>query len=89
MNLPSLSLFEAGMICCFAASWPFALYKTYKSKKVEGVSIRFLGLVILGYLFGIIHKILYSFDIVIILYIISISMVSTQAVFYFMYKDNK
>ena len=27
-----MSIFEAGMMVCFGASWPIAAYKTYKAK---------------------------------------------------------
>ena len=66
-----MSIFEAGMMVCFGASWPIAAYKTYKAKCVDGKSLRFSSLILLGYVFGIIHKILYSQDLVIILYILN------------------
>ena len=28
-----MSIFEAGMMICFGASWPIAVYKTYKAKR--------------------------------------------------------
>ena len=62
-----MSIFEAGMMVCFGASWSIAAYKTYKAKCVDGKSLRFSSLILLGYVFGIIHKILYSQDLVIIL----------------------
>lgn len=66
-----MSIFEAGMMICFGASWPIAAYKTFKAKSVDGKSLRFSFLILLGYVFGIIHKVLYSPDLVIILYILN------------------
>ena len=49
-------IFEALMLICFGASWPFAILKTYRSKRVEGKSLAFLVLVILGYCAGMTAK---------------------------------
>jgi len=85
--MSKISVFEAGMLICFGASWPFAVYKTYKSKNVEGKSLKFLLLVLLGYIFGIIHKILYNFDAIIFLYLLNSLLVFADIVLYFRYKD--
>ena len=47
-----MSIFEAGMMVCFGASWPIAAYKTYKAKCVDGKSLRFSSLILLGYVFA-------------------------------------
>lgn len=83
-----MSIFEALMLVCFGISWPFAVAKTYKTKNVKGKSSQFLLLVILGYIFGIIHKILYSFDYVIFLYVFNCLMVLFDLILYFRYKKN-
>ena len=44
----TMSFFEAGMLICFGASWPFAVMKTYKSKNVKGKSRLFLTLIAKG-----------------------------------------
>ena len=41
-----MSIFEAGMMVCFGASWPIAAYKTYKAKCVDGKSLRFSSLIL-------------------------------------------
>ena len=46
LQFKSMSFFEAGMLICFGASWPFAVAKTYKSKSVKGKSRLFLSLII-------------------------------------------
>ena len=87
MNIPQLSIFEITMLVCFGASWPFAIHKTYTTKSTKGKSARFLILIIVGYLAGIIHKILYSNDIVILLYILNMLMVSADFMMFLKYKN--
>jgi len=70
-----MSVFEIGMLVCFGASWPFALYKTWRSKTSAGKSLRFLVLVFVGYVSGVIHKLLYSRDPVVFLYALNGAMV--------------
>jgi hypothetical protein len=48
--------FEAGMLLCFATSWPIAIIKMVKSKRAEGKSLGFVLLVFIGYLLGIAAK---------------------------------
>jgi len=84
-----MSIFEAGMLLCFGISWPFAIAKTYKTKSVKGVSLLFLSLVFIGYIFGIMHKYLYSMDWVVFLYIYNGALVLTQIILYFIYSSRK
>jgi len=82
----SMSIFEALMLFCFGASWPFALAKTYKTKVVRGKSIRFLLLILAGYICGVIHKILYNIDIVIWLYFLNFVMISADLILTLVYQ---
>jgi len=70
-----MSIFEAGMLLCFGASWPFSVYKTWKAKTNKGKSLIFLWLVLIGYLCGITHKLLYSRDLVIGIYLLNTTLV--------------
>jgi hypothetical protein len=63
-----MSIFEIIMLICFGFAWPFSIYKSYKSGSNEGKSLIFLFIVFTGYIAGILHKILYNFDIVVYLY---------------------
>lgn len=83
-----MSIFEIGMLVCFGSSWPFAVAKTYKTKNVKGKSILFLSLILIGYVFGILHKIFYNYDYVIYLYVLNGIMVLADIVLYFRYKNN-
>lgn len=78
-----MSIFEALMLLSFGAAWPIQLYKSYTSRKTSGKSIAFSYIVIFGYLAGITHKILYSRDIVMVLYIINFIMVSIDVYLYY------
>lgn len=84
-----MSIFEAGMMVCFGVSWPIAAYKTYKSKCVGGKSIYFSYLILLGYIFGILHKILYSMDYDFILYLLNTLFLVIDMCLWYRYKDNK
>ena len=71
------------MLLCFGAAWPFSIIKSYKSRSVAGKSPYFLIVVIIGYISGIINKILYSNDIVMYLYILNLLMVATDLALYY------
>ncbi|MDD3149234.1 MAG: hypothetical protein PHV68_00210 [Candidatus Gastranaerophilales bacterium] len=82
----NMSLFEIGMLLCFGASWPFAVAKTYKTKNVQGKSLLFLSLILLGYAFGMAHKLFYNYDVVIYLYALNGLLVLADMILYFRYK---
>jgi hypothetical protein len=87
-------LCEAGMLICFGCSWPAAILKTLRVKRVEGKSIHFLFLVFIGYLYGIAFRILTvaatgEFKPVLILYFVLALLVSTEIVLYFRYRKRK
>lgn len=81
-----MSIFEAIMLICFGASWPAAVYKTYKTKNVEGKSLLFLSLILIGYIAGMTHKVLNSYDFVFWLYVLNFVLVFCDFVLYFKYK---
>ena len=78
-----MSVFEIGMLVCFGAAWPFSIYKSYKSREVAGKSVLFLFVVVAGYLSGILHKIFFSYDVVIFLYALNAVMVLVDILLYF------
>ncbi|MBI4682664.1 MAG: hypothetical protein HY757_06140 [Nitrospirae bacterium] len=77
-----MSIFEIAMLFCFGFAWPFSIYKSYKSGTNNGKSVVFLYIVLLGYLAGIMHKIMYSFDLVIVLYVTNGLMVLIDILLY-------
>lgn len=78
-----MSIFEMLMLLCFGAAWPFSIYRSYKSKSVAGKSPYFLIILIAGYVFGILNKILNNLDFVVYLYLINLIMVTTDLLLYF------
>lgn len=84
----TFSVFEMVMLVCFGSSWPFAIRKTYKAKSVKGKSLLFLSLIFLGYIAGIVHKLVYSMDVVLALYVFNGILVGTEIALYLMYKNN-
>ncbi|MBR4582603.1 MAG: hypothetical protein IKO34_02195 [Bacteroidales bacterium] len=83
--MANFSIWEVLFLLCFAVSWPVSIAKSLRTKVVIGKSPLFMSLIILGYIFGIIHKSLYSNDIVIWLYVFNAVLVSFDLVLYFMY----
>ena len=49
------ALLEFGMLFAFGFSWPFAIARTYRAKRVDGKSPMFMVIVILGYCCENIH----------------------------------
>ncbi len=82
-----MSVLEAGMIICFGASWPVAILKTLRTKSVQGKSRMFLVLVLTGYGLGVLHKIVFNLDLVLLLYVFNFSMVLVELCLWFRYRD--
>ncbi len=80
-----VSVFEILMLICFACSWPVSIVKALKTKVVIGKSPVFMMIIIIGYIFGIIHKIMYNFDWVVYLYALNMLIVSFDLFLYFRY----
>lgn len=78
-----MSIFEAIMMVCFGFAWPFSIVKSYRSRSNKGKSLWFLVIVLIGYTSGILHKLLYSYNYVIVLYIINFALVSMDSALYF------
>ena len=75
-----MSIFEAGMLLCFGAAWPMNIIKSLRSRTAGGKSVIFQWAILVGYICGITNKLLYSMDIVLVLYILNFVMVATDTV---------
>ena len=80
-----MSVFEIGMLVCFGISWPISIVKALRTKRVVGKSPVFMTIICLGYLSGILHKVLFAFDWVILLYFVNLCMVAFDLFLYFTY----
>ena len=85
------SIFEIIMLVCFGFSWPFAIIKTVRVKNPTGKSYLFMSLIIIGYIAGCIHKILYSRDFVFWLYLLNTLLVASDFVLclYYQHRLNR
>ncbi len=81
-----MSVFEIIMLVCFGSAWPFSIYRSWRSKSVAGKSLLFLLVVLTGYLAGILHKVFFHLDRVIILYIVNFTLVFTDIMLYLRYR---
>ena len=82
-----MSIFEILMLIFFGLAWPANIYKSIKSKSVDGKSVFFLYIIMTGYIMGIFHKAFYNYDFVIILYFVNLTMVIIDLSLY--YKNKK
>jgi len=77
-----MSIFETLMLVCFGMSWPISIAKTLRTRAVSGKSPLFMGIVMAGYTSGILHKVFFAPDWVIVLYIINLMMVAIDLALY-------
>ncbi len=77
-----MSIFETIMLLCFGSAWPFSIYTSYTTRTSKGKSLFFLIVLLIGYFSGIMHKIFYSFDYVIILYVLNLCLVAIDTLLY-------
>ena len=73
-----ISIWEIIMVVCFGFSWPFSILKTIRVKNPTGKSYLFMTLIIIGYLAGCVHKIIYDLDAAIWLYVLNTVLVATD-----------
>lgn len=78
-----MGFFEFMMLFCFGFSWPFSIAKSWRSKSTKGKSLMFMLLIFFGYIFGIVHKVLYNFNWVTWAYIALLVLVGVDLVLYF------
>ena len=77
-----MSVFEIIMLVCFGAAWPVSIYKSAKTRQVAGKSLPFLVIIVVGYIAGILHKLIFRYDLVIFLYILNALMVGADIALY-------
>ncbi len=85
-----VTVFESIMLVCFGLSWPISVYKSLKSKSTQGKSIVFTFAIILGYIAGIVGKIVGgNYNYVLALYILNLAFVSVDCALYFINKKRE
>ncbi|MBQ6137504.1 MAG: hypothetical protein IJI73_09060 [Kiritimatiellae bacterium] len=79
-------LLEFAMLFAFGFSWPFAILRTYRAKRVDGKSPHFMVIVIIGYLCGIAAHLVEGTKLwLVAVYLVDIALVSTDLALYFHY----
>ena len=79
-----MQIFEFIMLACFGLSWPISVYKSIKSKSTQGKSVVFIVAIIIGYISGIIGKIVNDqLTYVLIIYCFNLIVVSVDLVLFF------
>ena len=81
---------EFGMLFAFGFSWPFAIARTYRAKRVDGKSPAFMIIVLLGYLCGIAAHLVEGTKLwLCIVYLVDMALVSTDLCLYFHYSRQR
>lgn len=79
-----MQIFEFIMLICFGISWPISVYKSIRSKSTKGKSAVFIIAIIIGYISGIIGKIVnHQLTYVVVLYCVNLIVVSIDLGLYF------
>ena len=79
---------EFGMLFAFGFSWPFAIARTYRAKRVDGKSPMFMAIVIVGYCCGIAAHLVEGSKLWLCwVYLLDMALVSTDLCLYFHYSS--
>jgi hypothetical protein len=84
-----MSPFEVAMLVCFGVSWPVSIHKALRTRRVAGKSPLFMAIVCVGYLCGVTHKVLHSFDWVTALYALNFVLVAIDLTLYYRFMPNE
>ena len=85
-----MQIFEFIMLACFGLSWPISVYKSIKSKSTQGKSMVFIIAIIIGYISGIIGKIVnHQLTYVLIIYCFNLIVISVDLVLFFINRKNE
>lgn len=83
-------ILELIMVLCFGLSWPISIIKTLKTKSAAGKSPFFIGFIVLGYICGIISKILSNnITYVFVFYCINLVTTSFDLCLHFYYRKKE
>ena len=78
-----MEVFEAVMVICFGLSWPMSVYKSWTSRTARGKSLTFELFILLGYISGIVGKLVSgSITYVFVFYILNTVMVTADILLY-------
>ena len=82
--------FEFAMLFAFGFSWPFAIWRTWKVKRVDGKSPQFMFIVLFGYVCGIAAHLVEGTKLwLCFVYLADMALVSTDLILYFRYSRRR
>ena len=85
-----MKIFELVMLICFGLSWPISVYQSIKTKSTKGKSVFFIFAVIIGYVSGIIGKVVNGdVSYVLVLYCINLAVVTADLAIYYVNKKRE
>lgn len=77
-----MSIYEVLMIVCFGFAWPINVYNSVRTGSTKGKNLLFLLMIVLAYVFGILHKLVYSRDGAVYFYVLNACMVLADVALY-------
>ncbi|MBQ8295635.1 MAG: hypothetical protein IJX87_04280 [Clostridia bacterium] len=85
-----MKIFEFIMLACFGVSWPISVYKSLKSHSTQGKSVVFIVAIIVGYISGIIGKIVNNdISYVLVVYCFNLLIVSIDLILFFINRNHE
>ena len=79
-------ILEFMMLFAFGFSWPFAILRTYRAKRVDGKSPAFMAIVLFGYMCGILAHVVEGTKLwLCVVYLVDMALVSTDLALYIHY----
>lgn len=79
-------ILEFAMLFAFGFSWPFAIFRTYRAKRVDGKSPAFMIIVLIGYSCGIAAHLVEGTKLWLCwVYLVDMALVATDLSLYFRY----
>ena len=79
---------EMTMLICFGLSWPISIVKSFRARTAKGTSILFHCFIFIGYIAGIVSKIISdNVNYVLAFYILNACMVFVNIILYFRNKN--
>lgn len=86
--MTAAAILEFAMLFAFGFSWPFAIMKTWRTKRVDGKSPAFMVIVLVGYACGIAAHVVEGTKLwLCAVYLLDMALVSTDLALYFRYRD--
>ena len=88
--MAAAEIFECLMILSFGVSWPIAILRTYRVKRVEGKSPLFMCIVLVGYACGIAAHLAEGTKLWLCwIYLTNMALVTTDLMLYFHYAGQR